>query len=366
MTIVSVVGARPNFMKMAPIIAELSRREIPQRFVHTGQHYDEKMSKIFFDDLRMPAPDVYLGVGSGSHAEQTARVMTAFEPIVVETAPELIIVAGDVNSTLACALVGAKLGVPIAHVESGLRSFDRAMPEEINRVLTDHLSALLFVTEPSGEKNLAEEGIDSGLVHFVGNSMIDSLRTHREAALGGAPWLRFGAQEGRYAVLTLHRPSNVDDPVVAREIAEGVRAIARDMPVIFPIHPRTRKNTSDLWSSVEGLTVIEPLGYLEFLGLMARAAVVVTDSGGIQEETTALSVSCITVRTNTERPITVVEGTNRLVPPTAPAMIAAYRAGPKKDARVPALWDGHAAERIVEAIEAWRARARLGPREGAR
>jgi UDP-N-acetylglucosamine 2-epimerase (non-hydrolysing) len=352
----TVVGARPNFMKMAPIILEARRRNISQVFVHTGQHYDAKMSKVFFDELQMPEPDVYLGVGSGSHAEQTGKVMIDIERVLLEKKPKMIVVAGDVNSTLAAALTAAKLNIPVAHVESGLRSFDREMPEEINRILTDHLAQLLFVTEPSGEANLRREGIGDDKIRFVGNTMIDSLVLHREAALQKEPWRALGLEPGRYGIVTLHRPSNVDEPAVAGEIARALAVIARDLPLLFPIHPRTLKNTGALWTTLAGVRVVEPFGYLDFLGLMARASVVVTDSGGIQEETTALGVPCITVRTTTERPVTVEEGTNRLVSPNADDIVAAFRAGPKKTARVPALWDGRAAIRVVDAIAAELAR----------
>jgi UDP-N-acetylglucosamine 2-epimerase (non-hydrolysing) len=290
-------------------------------------------------------------VGSGSHAEQTAKVMVAFEAVLLEKMPRLVIVAGDVNSTMACAIVAAKLHIPVAHVESGLRSFDREMPEEINRVVTDRLSELLFVTEPSGEKHLHAEGAAAAGIHVVGNSMIDSLVTHRERALAQKPWQSYGLEPGRYGVLTLHRPSNVDDPACAAEIARAIRVIAAETPIVFPIHPRTLKNTGALWGAVAGLKVVEPLGYLEFLGLMAQADVVVTDSGGVQEETTALGVPCITMRRNTERPITVDEGTNRLVDPVAERILEAWRAGKKPGARVPALWDGKAAVRIVDVVE---------------
>ena len=347
--ICTVVGARPNYIKMAPVILEARRRGVPQLFVHTGQHYDEKMSKVFFDDLGMPIPDVYLGVGSGSHAAQTAKVLTLFEQACIERRPKLVVVAGDVNSTLACALVAAKLHIPVAHVESGLRSNDRTMPEEINRIVTDHIADLLFTTEPSGNEQLRREGISSEKVHYVGNSMIDTLVTHKERALAREPWKALGLSGGQYGVLTLHRPSNVDEARTAREIAEGLRAT--QMPLVFPIHPRTLSTTGDIWKSVRQLRIVEPLGYLEFLGLMAKAKLVITDSGGIQEETTALSVPCLTIRRNTERPVTLTEGTNRLVDPTACDIQAALAIGPKQNTRVPDLWDGRAGVRILDVIE---------------
>ncbi|MBN1564065.1 MAG: UDP-N-acetylglucosamine 2-epimerase (non-hydrolyzing) [Anaerolineae bacterium] len=352
--ICTVVGARPNFIKMAPIILELKRRGIPQFFVHTGQHYDAKMSTIFFDELNMPQPDDYLGVGSGSHAEQTARILTAFEAVCVMQQPQLVMVAGDVNSTLACSLVAAKLQIPVAHVESGLRSFDRTMPEEINRVLTDHIADLLFTTEASGNENLRWEGIAPEKIHFVGNSMIDSLHTHLDKALARTPWIAFDVPPGAYGVVTFHRPSNVDDPATARELAHALARIGSTTRLIFPIHPRTKANSDGLWESLEGVTLVEPLGYLDFLGLMAKAKFVLTDSGGIQEETTALGVPCITVRHNTERPITLTEGTNQLVAPQADAIVRAAQQLPSgAEHNIPPLWDGHAAQRIVDVLQQW-------------
>jgi UDP-N-acetylglucosamine 2-epimerase (non-hydrolysing) len=350
--ICTVVGARPNFIKMAPLILELQRRGLAQFFVHTGQHYDERMSEVFFSDLRMPKPDRYLGVGSGSHAEQTARVLTGFEALCLERRPRLVVVAGDVNSTLACALAAAKLHIPLAHVEAGLRSYDRTMPEEINRLLTDHLADLLFTTEPSGAVNLRREGIAESKIHFVGNTMIDSLRTHLPKALTAHPWQAYGLVEGGYGVVTFHRPANVDEPMQAVELAAALDGIGRDLPLLFPIHPRTLSRTGSLWQNLAGVQLVAPLGYLEFLGLLARARVVITDSGGIQEETTALGVPCVTVRPNTERPVTVEEGSNRLVAPRRAAIVDAVRR-PPRPGRVPALWDGQAAGRIVNVIEQW-------------
>jgi UDP-N-acetylglucosamine 2-epimerase (non-hydrolysing) len=337
-------------MKMAPVIQELNARGIPQLFVHTGQHYDAKMSSIFFDQLGMPQPDVYLGVGSGSHAEQTARIMTAFEAVCLQNPLKMVVVAGDVNSTLACALVAAKLNLPVAHVESGLRSFDRTMPEEINRILTDHISDLLFTTEPSGNENLAREGIDPHKVHFVGNSMIDSLHRHIDHAVSLCPWEQYDFIPGEYALVTLHRPANVDKPLVVTEIASALDEIGRIMPVLFPIHPRTLSRGREIWESTSKIRIVEPLGYLEFLGLMARAKVVITDSGGIQEETTALGVRCVTVRENTERPITLEMGTNQLVETDRDAIIAAIREAKNRNYSIPDLWDGQAARRIVNVI----------------
>jgi len=342
-------------MKMAPIILELQRRDIPQLFVHTGQHYDEKMSAIFFEELDMPKPDIYLGVGSGSHAEQTARVMAAFERTCIKYKPELVVVAGDVNSTLACALTAAKLSIPVAHVEAGLRSFDRTMPEEINRVLTDHIADLLFTTEPSGNENLAREGIAATKIHFVGNSMIDTLRKHLGKALASASWQKYGFVPGEYAVVTLHRPANVDNLDVAREIAGALDEIGQRLPLLFPMHPRTLERGREIWTATQHIHIVEPLGYLEFLALMARARVVITDSGGIQEETTALGVPCVTVRDNTERPVTLSQGTNRLVTAKRQAIVdTVLNATSQTNGCNPALWDGQAAQRIADVLQAWR------------
>ncbi len=357
--ILTVVGARPNFVKMAPIISEINRRGMPQIFVHTGQHYDEKMSAVFFDELKMPRPDVYLGVGSGSHAQQTARVMTAFEPVLIDHDPKLVVVAGDVNSTLACALTASKLHIPVAHVEAGLRSFDRTMPEEINRVLTDHLAELLFITEPSGRENLRKEGIDPAKMHFVGNTMIDSLESFLPRALERQPWQTFGLHPDEYALVTLHRPANVDTPDALAEILSALEELARWQPVLFPAHPRTVARLQAWGLQPRGVRVIEPLGYLDFLGLMARARLVLTDSGGIQEETTALGVPCVTVRENTERPVTIEAGTNQLAGTSRGGILAAAaRAGAKPAPTTrPELWDGRAAPRLVDVIEGW-----IGPR----
>ncbi len=338
---------------MAPVVDEIRRRGLPQIFVHTGQHYDNKMSKIFFDQLGMPAPDSYLGVGSGSHVEQTVRVMTAFEEVCIQHKPSLVVVAGDVNSTLACALTAAKLNIPVAHVESGLRSFDRTMPEEINRVLTDHLAELLLTTEESGNINLCNEGIAENKIHFVGNTMIDTLYKHLQTALASKPWENYGLAPKHYGVITLHRPSNVDDPQTAQMIAEGLSAVGRFLPLLFPIHPRTLNKNPTLWKNIPNMQIVEPLGYIEFLGLMAECSVVITDSGGIQEETTALGVRCITVRKNTERPVTLTSGTNTLVDPDIIAIQQAVLDGTPKQAQIPPLWDGHAAIRVVDVFQRW-------------
>lgn len=351
-----VVGARPNFMKMAPVIREIDRRGLPRFLVHTGQHYDAQMSDVFFRDLEMPRPDVYLGVGSGTHAEQTAKIMMAFEKVLEQYKPHLVVVAGDVNSTLACALTAAKLQIPVAHVEAGLRSFDRTMPEEINRVLTDHLSDLLFTTESSANNNLQREGIDPRKVFFVGNTMIDTLHRHLGKALARRPWVAYDLEEGQYGVVTLHRPSNVDDDAVIRVLTSALVKLSAFIPLIFPIHPRTLAHGEARWRAIESpnLKLVEPLGYLDFLGLMARARIVITDSGGIQEETTALGVPCVTVRLNTERPVTITHGTNQLVPPNEDALVAAVlNHRQTKIDSLPEFWDGQAAARIADVLEQW-------------
>lgn len=352
--ICTVVGARPNFMKMAPVILELNRRGLRQFCVHTGQHYDAQMSTVFFDELGMPKPDAFLGVGSCSHAEQTARIMVSFEKLCLEQHPTLVVVAGDVNSTLACALVAAKLHIPVAHVESGLRSFDRSMPEEINRIVTDHLSSILFTTEPSGNGNLLKEGISSSQIHFVGNTMIDSLMAHLEKALAGKSWERFNLEPGSYGLITLHRPANVDDLPTLTEIGLALQKISTELPLLFPVHPRTRDRLKQAFPEGGSIKIVEPLGYLDFLALMAKARLVLTDSGGIQEETTILGIPCVTIRPNTERPITIESGTNRLAGVTKDGIVAAARDAflQKSSHSVsPALWDGKAAGRIVDVIE---------------
>ena len=359
--ICNVVGARPNFMKMAPIILEERRRGLNQLTVHTGQHYDSQMSDVFFEALGMPQPDSHLGIGSGSHAEQTARVMVGFEKICLDSRPDLVVVGGDVNSTLACALVAAKLLIPVAHVESGLRSFDRTMPEEINRILTDHIASLLFTTEQSGNDNLLREGIAAERIHFVGNSMIDSLRANIDKALAERSWQRFGLEPGHYGLVTLHRPANVDEPNVFLEIAAALTEISRDIPLLFPVHPRTRGHIEKIGIDLNAVKLIEPLGYMEFLGLMAKAGVVLTDSGGIQEETTALGVPCVTIRLNTERPVTVQLGTNRLAGISKSNIVNAAREAMCKDkgnVALPPFWDGHAAPRILDVIAQWQFKCR--------
>jgi UDP-N-acetylglucosamine 2-epimerase (non-hydrolysing) len=359
MKIVNVVGARPNLMKIAPLMdAYAEAPEIETLLVHTGQHYDANMSELFFRELGIPEPGINLGVGSGSHAVQTAEIMRSFEPIVLEHRPDAVLVVGDVNSTIACGLVAVKLGIRLVHVEAGLRSFDREMPEEINRVLTDAISDLLFCTEQSGVDNLLREGVAADKIHLVGNVMIDTLLRHRRRAAESNVLEALGLEPGRYAVLTLHRPSNVDDPTVLAKLLDVFEAVATDQPLVFPVHPRTRQKLAEfgLASRIEAqpaLRLVDPLGYLDFLQLMARARLVLTDSGGIQEETTILGVPCLTLRQNTERPATVDMGTNRLVGQQPERILAAYRevmAGRQGGAQIPPLWDGQAANRIVAVL----------------
>ncbi len=358
--VICVCGARPNFMKIAPLMADFARRgDIHGYVVHTGQHYDENMSKLFFDELGIPRPDVNLEVGSASHAQQTAEIMKRFEPVLLERRPDYVIVVGDVNSTIACGLVAVKLGVPLAHVEAGLRSFDRTMPEEINRILTDQISDLLFVTEPSGVENLKREGIADSKVFLVGNVMIDTLLANRKKADKSTILQDLELTPRGYAVLTLHRPSNVDDPEVLAALLEAFDQIQREMPLIFPTHPRTRKNLSRFGfdarlKEMPNFRMLDPLGYLGFLKLMAESRLVLTDSGGMQEETTILGVPCMTLRENTERPITLEQGTNRLVHTTTEDVLKHYRqimeTSEKKSSCIPKLWDGKAAQRIAELL----------------
>lgn len=352
--ILHVVGARPNYMKIAPLVREMAKHssEFVQMLVHTGQHYDDNMSQIFFDELEMPRPDINLEVGSGSHAEQTAQVMLRFEPLLAQFQPEWVVVPGDVNSTLACALVAAKLGIKIAHVEAGLRSFDRSMPEEINRVLTDQIADLLLTTSRDADENLVREGITPGKIHFVGNTMIDTLVRLVPFAEKRWPALRSEFALDKFLLVTLHRPNNVDDAAGLGEIIAALNEVSAELPVVFPVHPRTRGRISEFGVTVsEGVRLVEPIGYVDFLALQAHAAVVVTDSGGVQEESTFLGVPCLTVRPNTERPVTITTGTNQLVERDQKALVAAIRnalARPrKKTISRPELWDGNTAERIV-------------------
>ena len=365
--VIHVVGARPNYMKVAPLMRVMGRdsRSWRQILVHTGQHYDYRMSQVFFEDLGMPQPDIYLGVGSGSHAEQYARVLQSFEGVLRQQKPDWVVVVGDVNSTLACALAAAQMQIKVAHVEAGLRSFDRTMPEEINRVLTDHASDLLFTTEPSGNQNLANEGIPAERIRFVGNTMIDTLaalltrtndcRILRELLLSSDANGSKSSLPVAYALATLHRPQNVDDPAALGEILGALEKVAEEVPVLFPVHPRTRKRIEENHLSVhpEQIRLLEPLGYMDFLTLMRHARLVITDSGGIQEETTYLGVPCLTVRPNTERPITIEMGTNRLIQRECSAIEQAARQvlcanQAKKHGVIPPLWDGRASERIIE------------------
>lgn len=359
MRVINVVGARPNLVKIAPIVEQMGRYpQVEPILLHTGQHYDFAMSKIFFEQLSLPEPDIYLGVGSASHAEQTARIMVGFEQVLLEHRPDLVLVVGDVNSTLACAVTAAKLGVPVGHVEAGLRSFDRRMPEEINRVVTDALSDYLFATCTDANENLRREGIDDSKIFFVGNVMIDTLLKYRAQSLELDTLEKYKLRPGEYAVLTLHRPSNVDEREILERILEALAVVGERVKIVFPAHPRTVKRLQEfgLWeraTSLFGLLLIEPLGYLQFLNLMAKARFVLTDSGGIQEETTVLGVPCLTLRENTERPVTVREGTNRVIGSSREAIVTESLKildGHGKRGRVPALWDGCAAERIVRIL----------------
>jgi len=354
--IVVVAGARPNFMKIAPLLRELdARARFETILVHSGQHYDAAMSANFFRDLGIREPDVNLGVGSASHGEQTAEVLAKMERLLLERRPDAVLVVGDVNTTLASTLAAVKLGIPVAHVEAGLRSFDRSMPEEINRLMTDAVSTWLFTTEPAGDENLVREGIPRTRIHRVGNVMIDTLLAHLERARELDTLGRLGLEAGEYAVLTLHRPSNVDDPERLRSLFGVLEEVNREIPVVFPVHPRTRAAIADRLEGHEpALRTCAPLGYLDFLRLMSSARFVLTDSGGIQEETTVLGVPCLTLRENTERPITCSEGTNTLVGSEPEAIRAEVRKlleGAPRRGRVPELWDGLAARRIVDVLE---------------
>jgi UDP-N-acetylglucosamine 2-epimerase (non-hydrolysing) len=356
-TIVHVVGARPNFVKMAPVIQALDRRQVfNQVVVHTGQHYDSKMSDNVLADLDFPEVDIFLGVGSGTHGVQTAKVLSAFEKVLIDVEPDVVLVAGDVNSTLACALAASKMGIAIAHLEAGLRSFDWSMPEEVNRVLTDRLSDVLFAHSPEATENLKAEGICPGKVYNVGNTMIDSLRRAEKRARELEAWADLGFAERSYILVTLHRPSNVDDADRLRAIVAGLVQLAEHGPVVFPIHPRTRARLAEDGGLAQleeaGVACIEPVAYLEFLSLQAGAGAIVTDSGGVQEEASALGVSCYTFRPNTERPITLTHGTNVLLGDD-PAEIADVRPSPHPPtpSAIP-LWDGHAGDRVADALVA--------------
>jgi UDP-N-acetylglucosamine 2-epimerase (non-hydrolysing) len=361
--IINVVGARPNFMKMAPIIEALNNYpdKINHLLVHTGQHYDEKMSKSFFNDLGMPKPDINLEVGSASHAEQTAKIMVEFEKVCLKEKPDLVIVVGDVNSTMACTITAKKLGIKVAHVEAGLRSRDMTMPEEINRLCTDVLCDYLFTTDHFANENLKAEGVADEKVFFVGNVMIDTLLKHKQMASTFGLMDQLGLQTKQFATLTMHRPGNVDDKDILQGILEALSEIAKQVPIVFPIHPRTRKMVEKFGFShffnsgerVEGIWVTEPLGYLEFLHLNMNARLVLTDSGGLQEETTVLGVPCITMRPNTERPITCEVGSNVMVGSCKDTILReAFKIlnGDVPQGRIPEKWDGHAAERIVQIL----------------
>jgi UDP-N-acetylglucosamine 2-epimerase (non-hydrolysing) len=355
-SILCVAGARPNFMKLGPLVAALDRDpDFAPVIVHTGQHYDDQMSGQFFRDLAIPAPKFNLQVGSGSHAQQTAEIMKRFEPVVIEEQPDAVLVVGDVNSTMACALVAKKLQITVIHVEAGLRSFDRAMPEEINRLVTDAISDLLLVTEESGRRNLIAEGVSTDRIFLVGNLMIDSLRANMQNARQSDILMRLGATEKSYGLVTLHRPSNVDDAGHFAQLMEALSTIAAELPLFLPIHPRTRARLEEQKIPLHpGIRLTDPLGYFDFLWLMSNSSVVLTDSGGIQEETTALGVPCLTLRDNTERPVTIDEGTNVLAGTRKSSILHAWnemKQSPKAG-RIPMYWDGSAAERCVQVLRA--------------
>jgi len=355
-----VVGARPNFMKVAPVLTALRKdRGVDALLIHTGQHYDDNMSDVFFRELGLPDPDAHLGVGSGSHAQQTARLLCEIETMLLRERPELVVVAGDVNSTLAAALVATKMLIPVAHIEAGLRSHDWTMPEEVNRVLTDRMSRLLFTPSRDADANLLKEGIDPRRIHFTGNAMIDTLNALLPAARGSRVRERLGLAGAKYALVTAHRPSNVDEAGSLRELIDALAQVSTRLPVIFPVHPRTRARLAaddrsrEELAHARDLRLIEPVGYVDFLSLMSSATVVLTDSGGIQEETTALGVPCLTLRENTERPITIERGTNVLVgsdPKRIVSEVDAVLRGDAKRGSLPELWDGHAGDRIARAV----------------
>ncbi len=354
--VVCVVGTRPNFMKMAPVLRGLEKLNVPHILVHTGQHYDRNMSKVFFDDLKIKKPEVFLGVGSGSHAEITGKILIKFEKTCMKTNPSLVVVAGDVNSTLACSITAKKLNIPVAHVESGLRSFDKNMPEEINRIMIDHISDLLFVSEKSGIKNLKKEGIKKEKIFFVGNSMIDSVQSFLSKSLGKKPWLKYDLEKFNFILVTFHRPSNVDNELSLKAITIMLNKISKSTKIIFPIHPRTLNNLKFFKLCLNNrVTLVDPLSYIDFLGLMAVSKAVITDSGGVQEETTFLNIPCITYRKNTERPITIESGTNFLVGNDTNLAFDTFMKIvegkiKKKKNRLP-KWDGLSGKRISEKIK---------------
>lgn len=351
MRVCAVAGARPNFMKLAPVVVALEAAGVDVIVVHSGQHYDPMMSEVFFDELRLRAPDHHLGVGSGTHAGQTAGVMLAFEPLLARLGADVVVVVGDVNSTVACALVAAKAGIAVAHVEAGLRSRDWTMPEEINRVVVDRISDVLLAPSPDGVENLLAEGRPPETIYLVGNVMIDALLANVARARSGSTLADRGLVAGTYGLVTMHRPANVDDPATLRSVAGALTAIAADCPLVFPAHPRSVQGLRKLDLGPH-VTVTGPVGYLDSLALQAGARIVLTDSGGIQEETTVLGVPCLTLRDNTERPITITEGTNQLVGRDPERIVAAARTVLREgvEPRRPALWDGHASERIVAAL----------------
>ena len=357
MKILHIAGARPNFVKIASIIKACNQNpDIDSFLVHTGQHYSTNMSKAFFDELEIPQPDINLEVGSGSHAQQTAAIMKCFEPVLLEYKPDAVLVVGDVNSTVACVLVAAKLGIKTIHVEAGLRSFDRSMPEEINRIVTDSICDILFVTEPSAVENLKKEGVSESKIHFVGNVMIDTLLSNKAKAEKSDILNKLNLSDNEYAVITLHRPSNVDNHEVFSGIIGAFEEIQKDIKMVFPIHPRTLKNLqanglANRLNILNNMKIIDPLGYLDFLKLMSNSKIVLTDSGGMQEEATILGIPCLTIRENTERPVTITDGTNRLVGTKANNIITGYKESlSQSNNKVPELWDGHAAERIVNVL----------------
>ena len=355
--IILVVGARPNFMKIAPIQKELDSRGIPNILLHTGQHYDDNMSKVFFDDLKMKKPDIYLGIGSGSHATQTAKVMVEFEQVCSQYNPSMVVVVGDVNSTLACSLVSAKLNIKCAHVEAGLRSFDREMPEEINRIVTDSICDILLTPSDDGDENLLNEGVDESKIHMVGNVMIDSLLNNLDVAKNLDVLTKYGISKD-YVLVTLHRPSNVDEKSVFSDIISALEELSGDVEFVFPMHPRTKKMAEKFQlygriESISGMKITEPAGYLEFISLMSKSKLVLTDSGGLQEETTALGIPCLTIRENTERPVTITQGTNQLVGTDRERIVQSGKEalqGDGKAGQIPKFWDGKTSARIVDVL----------------
>ena len=355
--IILVVGARPNFMKIAPIQKELDLRGIPNILLHTGQHYDDNMSKVFFDDLKMKKPDIYLGIGSGSHATQTAKVMVEFEQVCSQYNPSMVVVVGDVNSTLACSLVSAKLNIKCAHVEAGLRSFDREMPEEINRIVTDSICDILLTPSDDGDENLMNEGVNESKIHMVGNVMIDSLLNNLDVAKNLDVLTKYGISKD-YVLVTLHRPSNVDEKPVFSDIISALEELSGDVEFVFPMHPRTKKMAEKFQlygriKSISGMKITEPAGYLEFISLMSKSKLVLTDSGGLQEETTALGIPCLTIRENTERPVTITQGTNQLVGTDRERIVQSGKEalqGHGKAGQIPKFWDGKTSARIVDVL----------------